>query len=263
MKKCFTINPLRTTDDFLGYQELIKKNIYQAIEIFYPYNLDLNKQTIYTNNIHDLITKFPFLEVVLHLPHGPKHNLCNLDEYQHIIQIMKEAMDYASLFNVKKLTLHLGYRNNDFERTFDINHIMMVLRDLCDYASKYQMVLMIENMPGIKEVGYGPYEILSIIQNVGKNNLKFIFDTGHAHVSEFNDEDYIYILKDFLYHIHYNDNHGIKDEHQRIGSGTIDFKKIAKALKTVDYQELHCMEVLFEKSEELSLFAQDLDHIFN
>jgi len=259
MKKCFTINPQRTTEEFLSYHQLFDENIYQAIEIFYPYNLDLERQKIYTNNISDIQSKYPRLEIVMHLPHGPKNDLCDLEKYDETLKILKDGIKYTSQFNTKKLTLHLGYVNNETSRDTYINHIVKVLKDLCRYADNFNMNIMIENMPGIKEMGYSPDEILQIIGQVNQSNLKFIFDTGHANVSEYNPTDYIYKLKDYLYHLHFNDNSGVKDQHIRLGLGNIDFSKIFKALKEINYQELYCMEVLYNNSEDLVLYSKDLD----
>ena len=52
MKKCFTINPFRTTEDFRDYEKLLDDNIYQAIEIFFPYNLSEENQKIYFENVN-------------------------------------------------------------------------------------------------------------------------------------------------------------------------------------------------------------------
>ena len=258
MKKCFTINPFRTTEDFLSYEELIKDNIYQAIEIFFPYNLDEEKRKIYFNNVKRIKELYPQTEVVMHLPHGPSSNLCDFLGYKEIVQRMKDGMDFTSHFETKKLTLHLGQVLKEVDRSKYIEHIVEVLKDLCEYAKKYQMNVMIENMPASHELGYSPLEIKEIIEKTGYDNLKLILDTGHAHVSDYSNEEYIELLKDYLYHMHFSDNNGSRDEHKRIGLGNIDFEKLFKKLKEVGYDHLHCMEVIFNKKEELIAFAGDL-----
>lgn len=259
MKKCFTINHMRTTEDFVEYKELIKNGIYQGVEIFYPYQLTEEGIELYRTNVLSLHTNFPKLEIVLHLPHGPNNSLTDLENLENNIKRMKEAIDFTSIFDTKKLTLHLGYvRERNREEV--INNIIGVLKDISKYAKQYNMNLMIENMPGIGEIGYSPKEILNIIERVNVDNLKFILDTGHAHVSEYELTDYVYTLKDYLYHMHFNDNNGTRDEHKRMGLGTIDFDILFKALKDIKYDELHCMEVIFKDSNDLKLFANDLSN---
>ena len=121
------------------------------------------------------------------------------------------------------------------------------------------MNVMIENMPQDNELGYSPYEIKEIIDKVNLDNLKFILDTGHAHVSSYSNIEYIEVLKDKLYHMHFSDNNGSTDQHKRIGLGNIDFVEIFKKLHEINYDELHCMEVIFKKADELREFATDIE----
>lgn len=258
MKKCFTINPNRKTEDFKGYEKLIKDNVYQAIEIFYPYTLTEEERKTYFHNVWSIQNQYP-IEVVMHLPHGPLNNLCSFESYEKIMQIMKEGMDFCAPFRVKKLTLHLGQVDKQKNREIYINHIIPVLKELCIYAQKYAMNVMIENMPTSDELGYSPQEIRTMIDRVGESNLKFILDTGHAHVSEYSIESYITLLADKLYHLHFSDNNGLRDEHKRIGLGTIDFKTVFSTLKKINYHELYCMEVIFHSSDDLLAYSKDFD----
>ena len=137
--------------------------------------------------------KYPSVELVLHLPHSIYNGLC-LDEHLNAgsKEIMMAGMKFASGFNIKKLTLHLGHIDKNVNREIYYDKLVPILRELCDYADKFNQIIMIENMPGSNEFGYSPEEILKLIKLVNKNNLKFIFDTGHAHVSEFDDFSYLY-----------------------------------------------------------------------
>ena len=73
IKKCFTINQNRTTEEFQSYHQLFEKNLFQAIEIFYPYDKSIEQMETYEKNVLDLM-KYN-IEVVLHLPHGVKIDL--------------------------------------------------------------------------------------------------------------------------------------------------------------------------------------------
>ena len=259
MKKCFTINQMRKRDNFIDYMRLLENNTYQAIEIFYPYNQSAEQINQYTNSVAEIRKKYPNVELVLHLPHGIYNGLC-LDEHLNTgsKEIMMAGMKYASFFEIKKLTLHLGHIDKNINRTEYYEKISIILKELCDYASKFNQIIMIENMPGNNELGYSPEELLKIINLTNKDNLKFIFDTGHAHVSEFDDFSYLYILKDYLYHIHYSDNDGTRDAHDRIGKGNYDFNNHFKILKEINYQGLHCMEILHQNADELIEIVNDI-----
>lgn len=258
MKKCFTINCMRKEEDFIGYNELLQKNIYQGIEIFYPYNVNDEQRSFYTKQIKAIHEKYPNVEVVMHLPHGHKNSLT--DEFVSTsLQLMKDSIEYTKEFDTKKLTLHLGSVKKDKDRSLYVDEISIVLKELCEYASKYAMNVMIENMPGDGELGFSPDEILSIFEKVNMDNIKFILDTGHAYVSGYPLTEYVYKLKDYLYHMHFNDNNGTGDQHKRMHLGTIDFVSLFKSLDDIGYNQLHCMEVIFHDWHELLDFADDLE----
>lgn len=249
IKKCFTINQFRTPEEIQSYAILLKQNLYQGIEIFYPYDSDISS---YTKAITELNTNQ--CEVVMHLPYGPKNDLCNPDTYLEAVKRIKEAIDYSKQFKIDKHTLHLGYLHGN--REDNINKLIHILKDLCDYC---EGILMIENMPSNNEIGYSPEEIYEIINRVGKDNLRFILDTGHANLSEYQLDDYLSLLKKYLCHLHLSDNNGLQDEHQRIGTGNIDFKSLIKNLQ--DYQNLFCLEILYRDVNDLIMYSNDLDKI--
>lgn len=258
MKKCFTINCMRKEEDFIGYNYLLENNFYQGIEIFYPYNVSEEQKLFYTNEIRKIHKKFPNVEIVMHLPHGHKNSLT--DEFcLESMQLMKNAILYTKEFDTKKLTLHLGSVKKEKDRSLYIDEIAIVLKELCDFAGEYGMNVMVENMPGNGELGFDPDELLAIFIKTDKENIKFILDTGHAYVSGRPLTEYVYKLKDYLYHMHFNDNDGGCDQHKRMHLGTIDFNELFKALSDVNYNELHCMEVIFKEYKELIDFAGDLE----
>ena len=258
MKKCFTINCMRKKEDFIGYNYLLENNIYQGIEIFYPYNCSEEQYSFYTSEIRKIHEKYPNVEVVMHLPHGPKNSLTD-EACSESMKMMKNAILYTKQFDTKKLTLHLGSVKKEKDRGLYIDEISVSLKELCDFAAEYGMCIMVENMPGNGELGFDPEELLAIFNKTDKANLKFILDTGHAYVSKYPLTEYVYKLKDYLYHMHFNDNNGERDEHKRMHLGTIDFKELFKALNDINYNELHCMEVIFKEYKELIDFSNDLD----
>lgn len=263
MKKCFTINCMRTREDFIDYDQIITDKIFQGVELFYPYNVDDDQTKLYTEEVTKLVNNHQELEVVLHLPHGGSNNLVT-KEYainDVIIQRMKDAITYASQFRVKKLTLHLGsaYQNYSCDRQKLIDKVIEALNILCDYAKQYEMNVMVENMPRDVELGYSVDELEYIFQNSKKDNLKFILDTGHAHVSSYEVTDYIIRLSKYLYHMHFSDNHGSTDEHKPINTGTIDFVKVFTELNKINYNELHCLEILFNKASDQVGYAKTIE----
>ena len=263
MKKCFTINALRTYDDFLGFNELLESKDFSGIEIFYPYNVSIDQRKLYEKCLTTLTNNHPDVEAVLHLPHGGNNNLINSDykPNKEIIKRMEEAFLFGVRYHAKKFTLHLGSAFSDLkcDRGILISEIVKVLKEFSSKAEEDNYYIMIENMPRDNELGYSPEEILSIIEAVNNEHLKFIMDTGHAHVSSYELSDYIDTLGEYLYHMHFSDNNGKSDEHKPIGEGTIDFVKLFTKLNEINYPELHCLEILFNDYHDLIRYANKIE----
>ena len=262
MKTCFTVNCMRSHDDFVSYNELIKAGMYQAVELFYPYNVSLNQALLYTKEVTNLVNNNPNLETVLHLPHGGKNDFINEDGSinNDTLKLMEDASTFASLFNVKKLTLHLGHAWGNMNRKDLLDKVLDQVKILCKFTEKYGMYVMIENMPGDNELGYGIKEMEYIMKYMKKDtkNIKFILDTGHANCSSDNLNDYVSSLHDDLYHIHISDNNGLRDEHKAMYLGNIDFPSFFKTLNKYHYHELHCLEIIFKNSNDLVRNYQDV-----
>lgn len=259
MKKCFTITALRTAEDFQGYSNLLQDGVYSAIEVFFP-DSDPDR-IIYQKNVQKFFSPFPALEVIMHLPFGKNNDLCDENRLPAAISKMKAGMDFGAEFGTKKATLHLGYVKKARPREEYIARITGVLKDLCDYADRLGMTVMIENMPTEKELGCSPEEILDIIRRTGKPNLKFIFDIGHAHVASGPDLAYLAVLKDRLCHLHLSDNHGVNDEHRGFGSGTVDFPAFFSKLREIGYDQTFCLEILHKNEADLRSYAAEFDRL--
>lgn len=259
MKKCFTVNCMRKSNDFDGYEKILKEGLYQGIEIFFPYNVSDEQRDLYNKRVKKIIEEIN-PEMVLHLPHGKNNDLIteNGELNNLVIDRMKNAISYASQMGAKKLTLHLGYHPKDLTREQAVECVIKAVEVLCDFAKEYDSNIMIENMPGYGELGYSPDEILYIIEKVNKVNLKFILDTGHAHCSKYELIEYVQKLSKYLYHMHFNDNDGTADQHKRVNSGTIDFKKLFTELNNIKYDQLHCMEVIFKEYTDLIEYEKDI-----
>lgn len=260
LKTCFTINQNRTTEEFLSYEKLIQDNLFQAVEIFYPYNKTLEDQKTYEQNAMNLM-KYN-IEFVLHLPFGPLSDLMNEEQESMIIQRMKDGIDFGKKFNVNKFTLHLGsYNNEQLGRKYFVNKCIRIMKELCLHA--YPANVMIENMPGYNELGYSPLEIKEILEGTNMPNAKFIIDFGHANVSKYSIKEYLYTLKDYLLHTHISDNDGSCDQHKPIGYGNIDYKEVYSLMNEVNYEELYCLEIIYHTSEDLKQYQKKLVEVIN
>ena len=251
MRFSFTCTSKREIDVIYSFKDLFINNIFQGIEIFYPYNLDQEGYNNYTKAISDITDK-QNIEIVLHLPHGGIDN--DLIRCGDVIKRFYKAIDYGKMFNVKKYTLHLGSTLNLGQKEY-LEKATSVLDKLCSYA--YPSIIMIENMPSDKEIGSTKYELDYLLKRVNKENLGLIYDTGHGHV-KMNDNkkerNFINHFHDYIYHFHINDNLGLTDSHSPIGAGNIDFKNL---FMNYNYNHLICLEILYKTKEDLIKYKEE------
>lgn len=265
IRKCFTVNPMRSLEDIKSYEEyLIKSHLFQGCEIFYPYNVDEFQYYNYIKGIKEYL-KYPNFEIVCHLPYGKTNNLASYSDLANIMERYYQAIDFASQFNVRKLTLHPGEFDGTLEKEEAIKLSIDNITKLSKYAQKYHMTIMIENLVGSHELCLTKEEMKAYLDSFPNHEVKLIFDCGHCNAAHTNNkstiEDFVTCLKDYLYHIHISDNNGLTDQHQAIGTGNIDFVSYFQTLKDLNYQGLYSSEVLFNNYEDLISTANKMIEI--
>ena len=85
---------------------------------------------------------------------------------------------------------------------------------------------------------------LEMIADVDRPGLGALFDIGHANM--LSDDDPIAAaaaLGPHLVHCHAHDNDGLRDSHDAIGSGTLDWPQLARALVRARYEGAITVEV--------------------
>lgn len=259
MRKCFTVIAQRPKEDILSFEEhLVKTNEFQGCEIFYPYNVSLEQRQMYSESIKNF-TKYQNFEIVLHMPYASDSNVAISSE--EVMKRLHDSIDFAKEYGVKKLTLHPGFVTEGVTRDQAILISVNNVKELCDHAKKYNMVVMIENLVGKHELCLNEEEILSYLQLVNKDNCKFILDCGHYNVANNNKDlkDVVYKLKDYLVHLHLSNNYGLRDEHAKLDAGNIDFKAYFKYLCDINYKGLYCSEVLYKTYEDLLNTSKQMD----
>lgn len=134
------------------------------------------------------------------------------------------------------------------------------LREIVRYADTYSVQIMLENVPLSKGI-HRLEEFKYIIDNV--DGLLVHLDIPHAFTSGGMQAivDYIHSFNDKIAHIHWHDNHGIKDEHLPLGRGLIDHKRIVRELKTINYDRTITLEV-FTNNVEAKASADFLNRLW-
>ncbi len=111
------------------------------------------------------------------------------------------------------------------------------LDDICLFAMPYNIKIAIEPADRYEtDLIQTVADALRMINELDCDNLGVVLDTGHAHVVGESAVDALATAKDRLFHIHIDDNLGLRDQHLVPGQGSFDFSAFLKALEKSGYQ---------------------------
>lgn len=188
------------------------------------------------------------LSFVVHAPFSDL-NIASLNEgirEASLSQIFK-SIELADFLEAKLINIHPGrlsplgmvFR----EKAWEVN--LESIGRILEFASQHDVRVSLENTPNFT----GAFcckleEVQEVLQHF--EGLAFTLDVGHANTSG-KIEKFIEVLKAKLCHVHLHDNSGSDDTHAEIGKGNIDFKKVLRRLKKIDYRDFFTIEVTGEE----------------
>jgi len=78
-------------------------------------------------------------------------------------------------------------------------------------------------------------DTLALVEKLGYENLGVLLDNGHAQVVGESSVHAVQLLGDRLFHVHIDDNNGLRDQHVVPGDGVFDFLPFVAALREAGY----------------------------
>lgn len=139
-----------------------------------------------------------------------------------IIRQIQKIKDY----NIKNFVIHVCGDDKCKTNEYGIMRLKKIL-NLCE---EINMNLCIENLFIASQLDY-------IYENIKSKNLKFCYDSGHENFLTPN-ENLAERFSKFLTATHLHDNHGSRDEHKILGTGTVNQEYLAKSLAKADLEFL-------------------------
>jgi len=170
------------------------------------------------------------------------------------IEEAKEMIEVAAQLQLPLLNFHfygkLG-RVGDSQQSQSnfLANFSNAMRELCKFAKTKNVALMLENVPtgDFGTGGIGNYS--AVVESVPQ--LKAHVDIAHAFIEGGMERIRLYLTRfsERLAHVHIHDNHGELDEHLPLGAGAIDFKKVVRWLKEIEYNGTITFEVFTSYSD--------------
>lgn len=188
-----------------------------------------------------------------HAPYLSLSRTLTEEEISNLLDKIKFSIEACKLIDCKNLVVHPFMPNGWSERrtpnlakdTFDKN--VAYLTELSNFAENHGVTICLENMPCIGFSISTPEEVLSVIKEVNRKNVKMCFDTGHvtafSHLMRVEEE--IRKCKEYIKVLHVHDNHGRADQHNFPGMGMTDWKEVVNALKEIEYNGVFSLELVY------------------
>jgi sugar phosphate isomerase/epimerase len=170
-----------------------------------------------------------------------------------VLRRLKRSILLSSQLSSRLWVFHSGLKTgvSHFYPGLDWELNLKSVRELLAAAEQHGIEIAIENTPEpfpflLKSVK----DFAQFLDALGETNLGLTLDIGHANI---NNQTYEFI-KEFqgkIVHAHLHDNQGDFDYHLGIGSGNINWPKIVRAFREIDYKGILIVES--ERNVEESL----------
>ena len=181
---------------------------------------------------------------------GTPLSICEVERVRRVeaMDELKRVIDVADDLPYARLILHMGGpRETADPRKRDA--AFSTLEHLILHAHHAGVAICIENTTS--EMG-DPSYLRTFVDETRLSGLRFNFDIGHAHLSDFPEAERLdksfSPLGDLVSSAHLHDNHGEKDEHLPPYDGTIDWPAAIKLLKSAPESNLPLVLELKEKT---------------
>jgi len=181
---------------------------------------------------------------------GTPLSICEIERVRRVeaMDELKRVIDVADDLPYSRLIVHMGGpRETADPRKRDA--AFSTLEHLILHAHHAGIAICVENTTS--EMG-DPAYLRAFVDETRLTGLRFNFDIGHAHLTDFPEEERLEKsfspLRELVSSVHLHDNHGEKDEHLPPFDGTIDWPTAIKTLQSAPQTSLPLVLELKEKT---------------
>lgn len=182
---------------------------------------------------------------------APNLNLIDPEKSRRIDSMdeVKRALEAAEQIPISAAVLHLGQRDEPWN-TRALENSLTAIEHLKAFAHPLGVRILLENLQNDVTT---PEHLLEILKVGHFNNVGICLDVGHAHLglpaSNKGIDDAFELLAPRIAQLHLHDNLGLKDDHLWPGSGSIDWKNIARHIAALQPDTPGILEISYELDE--------------
>lgn len=179
--------------------------------------------------------------------HGTILDFCHKDTNKE--KLFQRSIEGAALLGIPWIVVHPSTKitNGKIDSSTHERNVEFFHR-YGDYAKNLGIGLAIENMWGRTVTGEKPYcleaeELLLLIEDVNKDNVKVCWDVEHGSVEQLDQRKAIHLLKEHIVATHISDETGINNIHILPYMGKANWHEILGALAEINYQGTFDLEI--------------------
>ena len=166
---------------------------------------------------------------------GSKTPLTDPQKTEQAVEDIKKAVKTADDLDAKNVIITVGQEQENVERKIQKENIIRVLKEVASEAEDKKVTLVLEPLnTAVDHQGYfldSSYEGYEILDEVGSDSVKLLFDIYHQQITEGNIIDNISDHIDYIGHFHLADVPG----RQEPGTGELNYCNIFSAIADLDY----------------------------
>jgi len=224
----------------------VEKAGFKYIEYPYEYFRDYEERELEARvkEIAEVSQSYSVEPYQLHAPYGDLcYQLASSDEKirERATRKLEEWVRYASILGVSVLVVHFAFTRPHQQLTYveaarrvaEIN--VKLARRLSKAGEEYGVKIAFENCVE-PWFGASPADVLWLISEVGSEHLGACLDTGHANVNRIDVALAVKQLAHSLIATHLHDNNSRHDQHYPPLMGTIDWKRMMRSFKDINYK---------------------------
>ncbi len=218
--------------DFLDRFAACAKEGFKFVEYMFPYDFKATdiKQRLDENNLKQVLFNVP----AGNWAQGERGIAANHTRIEEFRKGIDEALEYASILEVKQINCLVGLESPDYSREEQWDVLVDNVRFAADKLAKEKRNLLVEALNTFDLQGFlisSTKDALKLIDDAGKGNIKYQYDVYHMQRMEGELTATIKANINKIGHIQIADN----PARNQPGTGEINFKFLLNALDTMGY----------------------------
>lgn len=194
------------------------------------------------------------------LPQGHLILQCDIcgPDARRTLDTLKGWLTMYRAIGIQNAVLHVGAYDTTASPAEILDMRVRALTELTDFIAGTDMAVCMENIGTCPQVG----DLLALIDAVDSPNLGICLDTGHLHIVQGDQKDFILQAGKRLRALHIADNQGETDQHMMpFGRGSVNWAEVMDGLRRIGYNGLFNLEIPGENSAPLPVRRAKLGYI--